>query len=243
MRMNWLKNKYPDYKKTYKIGICSLSIGDGYREKVKLGRETKVRYCQKHKYEFIEDASVYDTNRPIAWSKILLLKKYLKYYDYLVWMDADTNIMNDEIKLEDIIDTYAGNRDILVSRDISGEINTGVMFVKNTDFTHRVLDLVYAQEQFVNDKYWEQTAFNYIYNNNIDATLNIGEFSIVLSTDQQHLFNCCVGLYKEGVFLIHFYGPRDINWVEKAMNDFCPFQRDGESDDTFNARLKWIRNR
>lgn len=236
-RIKWMKNRYPDYKKTLKIAICSLSIGDKYKEKMTLGIKSKNLYCKKHGYDFIEDETVYDNTRPIAWSKILLIKKYLPYYDYVVWMDADTMIMNDNIKLENIIQEHGNESEFLLTRDVSNKINTGVIFVKYSYLSFIFLDLIYSKIEFINTEYWEQDSFNYIYEKNEE---NFKEFCNILTTEKQTIFNCPVGLYSKNIFLIHFYGPRCVDWVEKAMNDFCPFQKKNEDENIFNHRKRWV---
>lgn len=236
-RMKWIRNRYSDYKKTLKIGLCSFSIGDKYKEKMKLGIKSKQLYCKKHGYDFIDDETVYDNTRPFAWSKILMIKKYLPYYDYVVWMDADTMIMNDNIKLENIIGEHENNLEFLLTRDVSNTINTGIIFVKYSYLSFIFLDLIYSKTQFINTHYWEQDSFNDIYEND---EKNFKESCKILPMEKQNIFNCPVGLYTKDTFLIHFYGPRCSDWIEKSMKDFCPFQKENENDNEFNYRKKWI---
>ena len=59
-----------------KFAILTLAIGDQYKKTVQPSQQTKKEYCARHGYEYIDDESVYDPSRPIAWSKILLIKKY-----------------------------------------------------------------------------------------------------------------------------------------------------------------------
>ena len=240
IRKNFIKKRYPDYEKPLKIAICSLAIGDKYKECMKLGIESKIKYCKKHGYDFIDDESVYHEegkDRPIAWSKILMVKKYLPYYDYVVWMDADTMITNDEIKLEDYIKEHIDVREFLFTRDISYKINSGVFFVKYSHLSFQFLDLIYSKKEYIDSHTWEQEAINYIHDNNIN---NFHEYSVILPVEKQHLFNCCIGFYKQGMFLIHFYGPRNMEWVNKGMRDFCPWKREDESEDVYNGRKDWL---
>lgn len=225
-----------------RIAVLSLCIGDKYKECMKYGRRSKIDYCNKYAYDFIEDETVYDKTRPIAWSKILLVKKYLSSYDYVWLVDADTIIMNPEIRLEQIIsENIQHDRDVLVSRDISGEINTGSVFFKNTLYCSELIDLIYSQTQFINDEYWEQTAFNHIYNNDMKNT----QYKItVLSQDKQHLFNCVIGLYRKDVFMIHAFGVRgDPQWTQRILNDVYQGQKDEETEDQYKFRMSWFKQR
>jgi hypothetical protein len=83
-----------------KIGIVTL-YDEAYREFGAVTASLKRDYCQKHGYDFIEDDSKTDMTRHLAWSKIPAILEYLPKYDYLVWMDADTLIMNPEKRLEE----------------------------------------------------------------------------------------------------------------------------------------------
>ena len=90
-----------------KIGVLTLCIGDKYYEAVKSGIESKKAYCYKHGYDFILGSEdIYDKSRPIAWSKIKMIEKYLPKYDFVFCSDADVIIMNENIKLENFIQEY-----------------------------------------------------------------------------------------------------------------------------------------
>ena len=92
--------------------------------------------------------------------------KYLKYlsdFDYLIWIDADILIMNSEIQLEQFIEKYE-NFDIICGSDWK-MINTGVLFIKNTEFSKEFLQKVYDNEfdpeEDKHQRYlnWEQVSF------------------------------------------------------------------------------------
>ena len=64
-----------------KIGICTLSIGESYKRYTRYTTQNKKIYCEKHGYTFIEDDDVYNKDKPIPWSKLLLMNKYLSDFD------------------------------------------------------------------------------------------------------------------------------------------------------------------
>jgi|UniRef100_A0A6C0D1M5 hypothetical protein len=222
-----------------KIAVCSLHIGERYKVTTKLGRDSKIKYCDKHNYDYIEDESVYDNTRPIQWSKILLLIKYLQKYDYLVWIDADTMIMNSDITLESIINTYSNGKDFLACLDNGIVINTGVFFIKNTEYALSILKLIYTQTDFIYHKYWEQGAFIYLHSNNINNLINN---TTILSPNMQYIFNCSIYKYKAGYFLIHFLGISNLDHLEKVMEDFYPYKKENENDYMFEHRKSWLNN-
>lgn len=235
-RIRFINKKYGFNIPYMKIGVCCLQTGKEFRELMKLGDNTRIEYCKKNGYDYIDDDSVLDKDRHPAWSKILLAKKYLKSYDYLWVVDADTMIFNQDIKLEDYICEHMFDKKIMACRDVSGKINTGSVFFKNTYYTMKILDLIYEQTQYIDDKTWEQEAFNYLYENDSEK---LKDNCSILPTHMQTLFNCPVGLFKPDIFMIHFYGPRDSKWVNKCMRDFYPKQRDDENEHMFNWRKDW----
>jgi hypothetical protein len=74
---------------TPKILLCTLAVGDRFREITKYATINKREYCQKHKYDFIEESNTLDPTKTIHWSKLILIQKHLSDYDYIVWMDSD----------------------------------------------------------------------------------------------------------------------------------------------------------
>jgi hypothetical protein len=220
----------------YKIAILTLRIGEKYKEFTKLGMLTQIEYCKRNGYDLIDDESVYDKSRPIPWSKILSIKKYLQQYDYIVWMDADIIILNFEVKLESFINQYLFNKesDFLMCIDTGNKRNTGVWFIKNTDYALKFMDRIYEQTNYIDAGEWEQTAFNNLYEQNID---NIQSKSTIFPYSQAYLFNCLLYDYKYGYFLIHFMGCRDLYLLSQFFKDLYPLQRDDESIDQYNSRI------
>ena len=200
-----------------KIALLTLAIGEKYREAVKIGINSKIDYCGKNNYTFILGGEeIYDRSRPIAWSKIKLIEKYINDYDYIFCSDADVVIMNDNIKLEDLISKYMTNSiKLLVTKDWQN-INTGNIIVKNCSQMKKLLVDIYKQTQFINHGWWEQASFIYLYYNNS----YIREYTKVLT--DSHLINAYIinfgdnylpdnNKYRTGDLLIHFAGIVDIN--------------------------------
>ena len=63
----------------------------------------KQAYADRHGYDVIVDSEIIDESRPTSWSKLLAMRKYLPYYDYLFYVDVDTIVANVDVKLEDIV--------------------------------------------------------------------------------------------------------------------------------------------
>ena len=157
-----------------RIAVCYMNIGDEYQKWTRYAKKNLQSYCKTHKYDFIEDNTVLDKSRPIPWSKLLLILKYLSEYDYLVWIDADILIMNKEIRLGSIIDKYTRKGEYtpdIICGSCHRMINTGMLFVKNTEFSklflRQVFYNVYDPEEDPNERYgnWEQGSFINLYDN------------------------------------------------------------------------------
>ena len=234
--------------KRKRICICTFNIGEKYKESTKYGSLSKKLYCEKWGYSFDDDESIYDPSRHPAWSKILLLKKclletcekYTKKYDFVIWMDADTMIMNDEIHLETLIDKYIDtSKDFLVSRDNGYRINTGVWFIRNNDYTMNILNKVWDNTEKGEQEYWEQGSFCYLYDTNVD---DLKSHVIDLSTDLQKEFNCMYCFYKTGYFLVHYLYFRDPDQLNVKMNEMYIYKKDNENNEEYKNRLESMRN-
>lgn len=224
-------------EKNLKIGVCTLSIGETYKKYTRYTLQNKNIYCEKHGYTLIEDESVYNKDKPIPWSKLILLLKYLSDYDYLVWIDADIYIMNNEIKIENLIEKY-NNVDIICGSDWRMP-NTGVLIIKNTEFSKEFLQKVYDNEydpnSDPNERYlnWEQGSFINLLDKN---SLNCKEKIQVTDPVEMnsYWFN-----YFPGHFVLHFAGVRH-QLLEYLLRDHCPDRMDIDTDKTYNARMEWL---
>lgn len=224
-----------------KIGVCSLSIGDEYKRITRHSRLNKIEYCKKYNYTFIEDDTCYDSSKTIPWSKINLILKYLNDFDYIIWIDSDIFIMNDSISLENYIYDYQKEYDIMIGSDWKMP-NTGMMFIKSSNFSKIFLKDVYNHTDYNPDdntvphgRYGnhEQGAFiNLLDKNHLDCK------SKILVT-YPTLMNCYWYNYYKGNFILHWAAVRD-KLLEDVMERFCPNRKDNDTDETYNARMKWL---
>lgn len=221
-----------------KIALCTLSVGEEYKEKTKWTTVNKKSYCAKHGYTFIDDETILDKSRPIPWSKIHLLLKYLNEYDYLVWIDADILIMNMEIKLESFIERYS-QYDQICGSDWRME-NTGVWFIKNSDFSHNFLKAIwdneYDEKEDPKERYmnWEQGSFI----NLLDKNFLQSKYRVKVT--QPHEMNSYWYNYYPKHFVLHFAGVRSdtLKWL---IQDYYPEKLEGiETDEAYQKRMVWL---
>jgi hypothetical protein len=125
-------------KKNNKILIVSFDNRKNLKY-LKLHNNNIINYCKKYNnisYEFLDN----NNNKNIYWCKLYLVLKKLESnkYDYVMWMDTDSFIINDNISINKIINSYES--DIFISHDtISNNIIiknialcSGVFIIKNS---------------------------------------------------------------------------------------------------------------
>lgn len=222
-----------------KICLLTLVIGKEYYDTVKLGIDSKKKYCAKHGYDFIiGDETIYDRDRPIAWSKIKMIQKYIHNYDYIFCSDADVIIMNNNHKLETFINKYLSNSKKLVVTHDFLNINTGNIILKNCVEIIELMDNIYKQTQYLNHNWWEQMAFIYLYN----ISEIIRKYTFVIK--ESHILNAYVtelpnyplpesNKYRTGDFLIHLAGI-DNNTDLKNLMNICSDINKKENENKFN---------
>ena len=146
-------------------------------------------YSNKHGYSYIKEIVKNDdySNWHPTWIKIDVLKKYLPLYDYVVWVDSDAVFVNQDIKIEDLINDGV---DLVIPKlemdRVSGNMwthtTTGFMIWKNSEWSNNMLNTLWSEpkdyrftffheqsrlDELIYDKFTVQGGEN-ILNKNID---------------------------------------------------------------------------
>lgn len=174
-----------------KIILCTMAINEWYRDVVKYSIRNMNNYCLQHNYEFIlytEESDgifegIYDKQRPPCWYKIQFIKRILcsdKEFDYLVWLDADTQIINETIKLEYFIDKYFTKEDneldlVIIEEFCKGNFNTGLMFLKKTENNIKLMDKIWDNDKVTDyfKKQHEQSSFQMLYDSDKEIAKHV----------------------------------------------------------------------
>ncbi len=218
-----------------KIAVCTI-IGDYVDYYAKYTSVNMRCYCNRYGYDFVCQEGSIDKSRYPTWSKVKLVENLLNEiegggnkYDWVMWIDSDAVITNKNIKIEEIIGSY-GDLDFIVAKEDCCEltINAGVFLVKNTEWSKNFLKKWYAQTQYLNTGWLDNSALIYLqqYDNSSREKIKLVK---------QRIFNSFVGapgregsegIWKEGDFICHYAGvPNrtplkwlgyygDPNWVE-----------------------------
>jgi hypothetical protein len=227
-----------------RIAVCSLYIGVEYRDIVKYGKISLEKYCEKHGYDFIYETEetpggVYDSKRDIPWYKIpLLLKVMQKEYDFVVWNDADSQIVDYDKKLETFISEME-DKDLLVACDWESVLNTGTMFIRNSGYSQSLLQAVWDNKQPFRANLHEQASLGDIYTRN---ELNAQSHVIILPLHRQNEFLTYWYSYYPGkCFIVHATRcAHDRAGFIFTMDMFCTVKMEEESEEQYQDRLDWL---
>jgi len=201
-----------------KIAIVSL-YDDGYKNIGQYSDWNKKAYAKKHGYDIYLHHEKLDLTRPAAWSKILAIERHLDDYEWIFWSDADSLIMNDDIKLESIIDN---NYNFIITQEANKKnLNTGSFLIRNCEWSKQLLKDIYSQVQFINvSGFWEQAALAHLLKTKKELNKHI-------KVMHQRVMNSHIteprGEFQPGDFVIHFYSPVDKKtlmavYYTKALN-------------------------
>ncbi|MGI8632692.1 MAG: putative nucleotide-diphospho-sugar transferase [Solirubrobacterales bacterium] len=133
------------------------------------------RYCQRWGYDYFACSWPVDFSRPVAWSKIALLRALLDSYDTVVWMDADAVIVDHGTD----IGTETDNCHFLslVEHEVEGKRNpnTGVVLLRSCDEARDFLDQVWEKAEYLHHRWWEQAAVMDVLGYDVDSGEIVGD--------------------------------------------------------------------
>jgi hypothetical protein len=140
--------------------VCCVALGEAYRKRVRKCLQSHRDYAAFHSYAQIDMSEPPNLMfRSAPWYKIPLLYALLqKGHQNIFQLDADAIVTNGTIKLESYFEELrSAGKSWLLSQDDFG-LNTGVLFIRNTPGTLRLLDLIWSYDLNLNHHHWEQHA-------------------------------------------------------------------------------------
>jgi hypothetical protein len=136
-----------------------VSLGTGRQARLlRLARATVEPYARRHGYDLRLGTKLLDRGRPPPWSKIVALRELQDSYDLLLWLDADLMIVDGR---RDVADELEDGRFLYLVEHETKEgrmPNSGVMLLRTGPDCMAFLDAVWAQEDMVAHKWWENAA-------------------------------------------------------------------------------------
>jgi hypothetical protein len=142
--------------------LVSFGTGDAAKP-LAVAMPTYERYARRHGYDLIIPDSPFCYGRPPAWGKVPLLQHVLKTHDFVLWIDADALIVDDNVDIEAVIPTDAYQAFAIVRDPASNEQGspcTGVWALRSSERTQRLLAEGWAQDDLVDARWWEQGALH-----------------------------------------------------------------------------------
>lgn len=180
----YYEKKKKKKKKNYKIAIC-MWYNDTIKDYADISKEINQVVCYRKGYHLIVSNTPKLPDRHPAWERFPLLLDIMNkdIYDYVIWIDADACFNPSSTNsIEDIITKY-NHKDIIFSGDDKYDINSGVIILKNTDYSKKYcLDIINSQNvkecsQKFHKRLWEQDCVTFKYKNNI---YNIKKNSVII---------------------------------------------------------------
>lgn len=202
---------------------CERFQHHSYADIVAFGTLSKDLYAKRHGYDFIvatdrltEAFNVLERRTlEAAWTKIALVDAFLSDYDWVFWSDADSVILNFDVRLEDFLDP---RYDIIACDKNYGDtavgtmrpgqdINTGQVFYKNSLRTRFVLHQAWLCHPNITPGSYEQQWIN--------AVILKDGLEQYVKIYPQKAFNTLPDLFLPGDFIIHFWGYHGKELLEK----------------------------
>ncbi|KAI8338488.1 galactosyl transferase GMA12/MNN10 family-domain-containing protein [Chlamydoabsidia padenii] len=173
-------------------------------------------YALKHGYSFVARSAEFAQEaalgqRKTVWGKIDVVEKVLPKYEWIFWLDMDAVVMNQDRKVQDILDqvkqlypdgadTFDDRVDFIVSRPHRDPmINAGVFLMRNTPWSMQFLrDVQKTQQWYQRGPSYEQGAMWDI------MRMPEHKDKVFLLDRDDHTFNTFPKYYQPGDFVVHF---------------------------------------
>jgi hypothetical protein len=138
--------------------LASLGVGE-HVELLDLAAHSLRPYASRHGYDLCLEKSELDPSRPAPWSKLLLIQRLLSDYSSVVLIDADAVVMRHDVDIVDLLPNSAQFAMVAHKTPEGDEIlNTGVMVIRRSRMSRRLIADAYSLEHLVHHKWWENAA-------------------------------------------------------------------------------------
>jgi hypothetical protein len=181
-----------------------------FKKVVSFGTKSKELYAKKYGHDFIiatkkiNNCYGVKAKRKLecAWTKLAVISRVLEDYDWVFWTDADSVILNFDIKLEDFLNE---DFDVIACAEtefdkpeiFKGFINTGQVFYKNCDFCKELILGAWNNHHKKTPGSFEQARIN-----NYIIETNSAKRVLV---HPPRSFNSSLRQFELGDFIVHMY--------------------------------------
>jgi hypothetical protein len=140
-------------KHTMTKAIASLGIGP-HERLLRLAVRSFRPFAERHGYDLHLHTTLAEPSRPAPWSKIPILRGLLERYDTVLWLDSDLVIVDprEDLPRPELMG-------LVEHPTAEGRMpNSGVWVLRASDDALTFLDAVWAQEDLVTHRWWENAA-------------------------------------------------------------------------------------
>jgi hypothetical protein len=170
------------------VGLVDYCVGESYATLKKLIGFNRQAYAAQWNYSIFsgndDEFPLQTFVEPLAWLKAayfyqLLSSAQTREIEWFLWIDCDALITRFDHSVDDILNDLntTSNHHIVVAQDPHTEFNSGVMFVRNSEWSRdlwkRTLQKA-SDDAIRHHKWWEQQALLEVYReNHHEETLRI----------------------------------------------------------------------
>lgn len=134
--------------------------GCSYLELSKITMPSYKEYCDIHGYDFYfhQNEGTERMGRLSGYAKYDVFLERLKDYDWVFSVECDSMLMNQTIRLENLIDDY---HNIVLSRTSNPnliELNTGPILIKNCEWSINLVKRILEKKEYYNHQMVDQAS-------------------------------------------------------------------------------------
>jgi hypothetical protein len=140
-----------------KVVLCTLGAGP-HEELLSVAGPTFERWAQRHRYDLDIRRSSPSPERPPSWGKVSIISERLLTHDVVIWLDADAVVVD---PTHDLSHAVSRRKPLaLVAHEYQGQTvpNMGVVAVRSTRLTRRLMRDLWSMTQHVDHRWWENAA-------------------------------------------------------------------------------------
>ena len=191
--------------------------GCSFDELAKTTIPTYKEYCEKHGYDFYCKTQNFTEGRTVGWSKFEIFLENMDKYDWMFYVECDSMLMNQTIRLENLIDNH---HDIIMTKTDTPntiELNCGPMLVKSSEWNKKFFEHLLNKKEYYSHQMVEQAAISDEVNQNEEARKHFKIMNLRFFNSYYHEWHPN-GNYKHGDFILHLAGTSN-SYREKVFKE------------------------
>jgi glycosyltransferase involved in cell wall biosynthesis len=137
--------------------VCSIGSG-AHEELLAIARPPLAAWATRYGYDLDLRHDLAAPERPASWSKVRLVRERLETHQVVIWVDADTVVVDGR---EDLARRVSRSRPIaMVAHGYAGQQvpNLGVFALWSCPRTKALLDTLWSMTEYRDHKWWENAA-------------------------------------------------------------------------------------